>query len=70
MVCERRLIFKKVRENDTRKTSNVAFQTLYFQTLRFEKVRENDARKTSNVAFQTLRFVKEIVVFRQRRKRD
>jgi hypothetical protein len=39
-------------------------------TLRFEKVRENDARKTSNVAFQTLRFVKEVVVFRQRRKRD
>jgi hypothetical protein len=57
--------FEKVRENDTRKTSNVVYQTL-----RFEKVRENDARKTSNVAFQTLQFVKEVVIFRQRRKRD
>jgi hypothetical protein len=35
------LRFEKVRENDTRKTSNVEFQTL-----RFEKVRENDTRKT------------------------
>jgi hypothetical protein len=31
LFCEIRLIFGKVRENDTRKTSNVAFQTLYFK---------------------------------------
>jgi hypothetical protein len=35
------------------KTSNVAFQTLWF-----EKVRENDTRKTINIAFQMLRFEK------------
>jgi hypothetical protein len=45
------LFFEKIRENDTPKTSNVAFQTL-----RFEKVRENDTQKTSKVAFQTLYF--------------
>jgi hypothetical protein len=31
------LQFEQVRENDTRKTSNVAFQTL-----RFERIRENE----------------------------
>jgi hypothetical protein len=40
-LCERGLIFENVRENDTRKISHVAFQTL-----RFEKVRENDTWKT------------------------
>ena len=47
------LFLQKVRENDTRKTSNVAFQTL-----RFEKVRENETRKTSNVTFQMLYFIR------------
>ena len=35
-------LFEKIWENDIRKTSNVAFKTLYFKLCGLKKIRENE----------------------------